>query len=63
MVSDLLVSKGRIAGVAMQDGRQIGAKAVVIAAGTFLNGLVHTGRRTYTAGRAGEPASIELAEL
>ena len=62
MVSDLLVSEGKIAGVAMQDGRQIGAKAVVIAAGTFLNGLVHTGRRTYTAGRVGEPASIELAE-
>ncbi len=35
---------------------------MVIAAGTFLNGLVHTGRQTYTAGRAGEPASIELAE-
>ena len=62
MVSDLLVSKDRIAGVSMQDGRQIGAQAVVIAAGTFLNGLVHTGRTTYTAGRAGEPASIELAE-
>ena len=62
MVSDLLVSKDRVAGVSMQDGRQIGAKAVVIAAGTFLNGLVHTGRTTYTAGRAGEPASIELAE-
>jgi len=62
MVSDLLVSKDRVAGVSMQDGRQIGAKAVIIAAGTFLNGLVHTGRTTYTAGRAGEPASIELAE-
>jgi len=62
MVSDLLVSKKKVAGVAMQDGRQIGARAVVIAAGTFLNGLVHTGRRTYTAGRVGEPASIELAE-
>ena len=62
MVSDLLVAKDRIAGVSMLDGRQIGAKAVVIAAGTFLNGLVHTGRTTYTAGRAGEPASIELAE-
>ena len=45
----------KIAGVAMQDGRRIGARAVVIAAGTFLNGLIHTGRRTYTAGRAGEP--------
>jgi tRNA uridine 5-carboxymethylaminomethyl modification enzyme len=61
-VVDLLVKNGRIVGVAMQDGRQIGAAAVVIAAGTFLNGLVHTGRRTYTAGRMGEPASIELAE-
>ena len=62
MVSDLLVSKGKVRGVVMQDGRRMGAVAVVMAAGTFLNGLVHTGRRTYTAGRAGEPASIELAE-
>lgn len=62
MVVDLLVDKGKILGVEMQDGRRIAARAVVIAAGTFLNGLVHTGRRTYTAGRAGEPASIELAE-
>lgn len=62
MVIDLLVSKGKVLGVVMQDGRRMGAAAVVIAAGTFLNGLVHTGRRTYTAGRAGEPASIELAE-
>lgn len=62
MVIDLLVSKGKVRGLVMQDGRRMGAVAVVIAAGTFLNGLVHTGRRTYTAGRAGEPASIELAE-
>jgi len=46
----------------MQDTRRIAAKAVVIATGTFLNGLIHIGRRTHTAGRAGEPASIELAE-
>jgi len=62
MVVDLLVQQEKIRGVEMQDGRRIAAAAVVIAAGTFLNGLVHTGRRTYTAGRAGEPASIELAE-
>jgi tRNA uridine 5-carboxymethylaminomethyl modification enzyme len=62
MVIDLLVSKGKVLGVVMQDGRRMRAVAVVIAAGTFLNGLVHTGRRIYTAGRAGEPASIELAE-
>jgi tRNA uridine 5-carboxymethylaminomethyl modification enzyme len=62
MVVHLLTPNNRVRGVVMQDGRRIGAKALVIAAGTFLNGLIHTGRRTYTAGRAGEPASIELAE-
>lgn len=62
MVVDLLTPNDKIRGVVMQDGRRIGAKAVVIAAGTFLNGLIHTGRTTYTAGRAGEPASVELAE-
>ena len=49
-------------GVELQDTRRLRADAVVVATGTFLNGLIHTGRRTYTAGRAGEPASIELAE-
>jgi tRNA uridine 5-carboxymethylaminomethyl modification enzyme len=62
MVNDLVVEQGKVRGVVMQDGRRMGSAAVVIAAGTFLNGLVHTGLRTYTAGRAGEPASIELAE-
>jgi len=62
MVTDLLVQDRKVLGVAMQDGRRIRATAVIIATGTFLNGLVHTGRRTYTAGRAGEPASIELAQ-
>jgi tRNA uridine 5-carboxymethylaminomethyl modification enzyme len=61
-VVDLLVEKAGIQGVEMQDGRRIAARAVVIAAGTFLNGLVHTGRQTYSAGRAGEPAAIELAD-
>jgi tRNA uridine 5-carboxymethylaminomethyl modification enzyme len=40
----------------------MGAKAVVVATGTFLNGLIHTGRQTYQGGRTGEPASIEFAE-
>lgn len=61
-VVDLLIHKGLLAGVVLEDGREFGATAVVIATGTFLNGLIHTGRRTYRGGRAGEPASIELAE-
>jgi tRNA uridine 5-carboxymethylaminomethyl modification enzyme len=62
MVIDLVIKNSQICGVELQDTRTLGAKAVVIATGTFLNGLIHTGRRTHTAGRAGEPASIELAE-
>lgn len=61
-VVDFIIRTGRIAGVLLEDGRSFGAKAVVVATGTFLNGLIHTGRRTYRGGRAGEPASIELAE-
>lgn len=61
-VVDLIVENKQIIGVELQDTRRFGAKAVVIAAGTFLNGMIHTGRRTFSAGRSGEPASIELAE-
>jgi tRNA uridine 5-carboxymethylaminomethyl modification enzyme len=62
LVIDFIIKNGSVVGVELQDTRRLGAKAVVVATGTFLNGLIHTGRRTYTAGRAGEPASIELAE-
>ncbi len=61
-VIDFVVENGTVIGVEFQDTRCLRADAVIVATGTFLNGLIHTGRRTYTAGRAGEPASIELAE-
>ena len=62
LVIDFILDNGHIRGVLLQDARRLRAKAVVLAAGTFLNGLIHTGRSTYTAGRAGEPAAIELAD-
>jgi tRNA uridine 5-carboxymethylaminomethyl modification enzyme len=62
IVVDLIVENKQVIGIEMQDSRRLGAKAVVIATGTFLNGTIHTGKKTYSAGRAGEPASIELAE-
>ncbi len=62
LVVDLIVENNTVIGVEMQDSRRFGAKSVVIATGTFLNGTIHTGKKTYSAGRAGEPASIELAE-
>jgi tRNA uridine 5-carboxymethylaminomethyl modification enzyme len=62
LVTSLLIDDGRVLGVELQDTRRMGASAVVVATGTFLNGLIHTGRQTYQGGRAGEPASIEFAE-
>ncbi|MEP7074268.1 MAG: tRNA uridine-5-carboxymethylaminomethyl(34) synthesis enzyme MnmG [Acidobacteriota bacterium] len=62
VVVNLIIENNNVIGVEMQDARRFGAKAVVIATGTFLNGTIHTGTKTYSAGRAGEPASIELAE-
>src|SRR5688500_16231889 len=62
VVINLIVENKRVVGVEMQDTRRFGAKAVVVATGTFLNGTIHTGKRTFSAGRAGEPASIELAQ-
>ncbi len=62
VVVSLIVENKSVIGVEMQDTRRFEAKAVVIATGTFLNGTIHTGNQTFSAGRAGEPASIELAE-
>lgn len=62
VVVGLIIENNEVIGVEMQDTRRFGARAVILATGTFLNGMIHTGPRTFSAGRAGEPASIELAE-
>jgi tRNA uridine 5-carboxymethylaminomethyl modification enzyme len=62
VVTDLIVKNKRVLGIELQDSRRIGAGSVVIATGTFLNGKIHSGKRTYQGGRAGEPASIEFAQ-
>lgn len=62
LVEELVVRDGRVRGVLDNTGFLFEAKAVVITAGTFLNGLVHIGTSRQPAGRAGEIASIRLAE-
>lgn len=54
-------SRRRVHGVQLRDGRSLGADAVVITTGTFLNGLAHVGETTYSCGRNGEPPSTHLA--
>lgn len=62
IVVELIVENNTVAGVELQDGRRFAAQSVILATGTFLNGTIHTGSKTFSAGRAGEPASIDLAE-
>ena len=61
-VSDLIVEGGRVAGVKTQMGLSFSARAVVLTTGTFLGGKIHIGLENYSGGRAGDPASIALAE-
>ncbi len=49
-------------GVKLRDGRTVGAQAVIITTGTFLNGLIHCGEQQYPAGRSGEPPAVLLGE-
>ena len=51
-----------IRGVKLRDGRTVGAQAVIVTTGTFLNGLIHCGEQQYPAGRSGEPAAVLLGE-
>ena len=57
-----LVSGGRIAGLAFEQGDAYGCEALIVTTGTFLNGVIHIGPEQLPAGRAGEPPSCELAE-
>lgn len=52
----------RAVGIKLRDGRTVGAQAVVITTGTFLNGLIHCGPQQYPAGRSGEPNAVLLGE-
>ena len=51
-----------VVGIKLRDGRTVGAEAVIITTGTFLNGLIHCGEQQYPAGRSGEPNAVLLGE-
>ncbi|MEZ5288587.1 MAG: tRNA uridine-5-carboxymethylaminomethyl(34) synthesis enzyme MnmG [Vicinamibacterales bacterium] len=60
--ASVLADAGGVRGLRLEDGRELGCRALVITTGTFLNGLVHVGPDQRPAGRFGEPPSVELAE-
>lgn len=61
MVEKLVIENSKVIGVLDQSGYFYGAQKVIITTGTFLNGLVHIGTAQTPSGRAGELASVGLA--
>ena len=61
-VDDLIMQGERVTGVVTQSGIRFSGKTVVVTAGTFLAGKIHIGLENYSAGRAGDPPAIALAE-
>lgn len=61
-VVDIVIKEGRAAGVVTGLGMEIPAKAVILANGTFLNGIIHIGEKHFSGGRMGEGASKNLTE-
>lgn len=60
--ADLMMDSGRIAGVRLEDGSAISARAVVLTTGTFLRGIIHIGDKQRPGGRMGDKPSNLLAE-
>ena len=60
-VDDLTIEGGRVTGAVTQAGVRFMARAVVLTAGTFLDGRIHVGLQNYSAGRAGDPPAVSLA--
>ncbi|HVL77368.1 MAG TPA: tRNA uridine-5-carboxymethylaminomethyl(34) synthesis enzyme MnmG [Noviherbaspirillum sp.] len=60
-VDDLMVEGDRVVGAVTQVGVRFRSRAVVLTAGTFLDGKIHVGLNNYSAGRAGDPPAVSLS--
>ena len=62
MVQKVIIKRDEAVGVEMDSGEKINARCVVLAMGTFLDGIMHIGMNSFSAGRSGEPSSLNLAK-
>lgn len=60
-VDDLMLEGERVVGAVTQVGIRFRGRAVVLTAGTFLDGKIHVGLNNYAAGRAGDPPAVSLS--
>ncbi len=56
-----MLTDGRVIGLTLGDGRELGAGALVLTTGTFLRGLIHIGEQQTPAGRVGEAPALGLS--
>lgn len=61
-VKEILIDKDKVKGIITTDNEIIHSKAVIFCAGTFLNGIMWTGRKATPGGRFGEPAAYNITE-
>jgi len=62
LAGQILTENGEVVGIKTESGDTILAKAVIVATGTFLGGLIHIGKKKIKAGRMGEKAAYQLSE-
>jgi len=62
VVTEILIKNKKTVGIETLEGNRLHAKAVILTPGTFLNGQIHIGLHSYSAGRANEPSSRELGQ-
>lgn len=60
-IEDIVLEHGRVRGVALKDGRRLAAGSVILCAGTFLCGKMHTGDESVPGGRTGEQSAEKLS--
>ncbi len=61
-VEEILIDENQLMGVKTDSSEIIQTKALILAPGTFMNGLIHVGLTHFSAGRMGDPASVGLSE-
>ena len=62
MVSEIVVTQNAVRGIRTQNGLKLESSAVILAAGTFLKGRMHIGKKIIPGGRVNEPASVRLTD-
>ncbi|MDZ4722582.1 MAG: tRNA uridine-5-carboxymethylaminomethyl(34) synthesis enzyme MnmG [candidate division Zixibacteria bacterium] len=62
LAGEIMVEGDKVVGIRTESGQPITCKAVIVATGTFLGGLIHIGKKQTKAGRFGEPAAYKLSD-